>query len=68
MPDNPGLIESHETKLEKCIEDMHNDGLRPDVVHLLLKTALDKLNQQTVDDNWPSNVTISPQNITGSLE
>ena len=44
--DNPELIEKYEAELQGFLTKMHNDGIRPEVIHFILKQALDKLELQ----------------------
>lgn len=40
MPDNPELIERYDAKFRQLLTDMHNDGLRYEVIKLLLNESI----------------------------
>ena len=45
--DNPELIEKYEDELQGLLTRMNTDGIRPEVVHFVLKQALNKVELQT---------------------
>ena len=68
MPDNPALIEYYEDELWQVINRMHRAGLSYANILFIMEEALKSLKLQAYCENWLANITISPQNITGSLE
>lgn len=68
MLDNPEAIDKLKDSLYKLIAESASDGLQIASIRLILSDAADNLELPEYCEKWLETFTISPENITGSLE